>query len=838
MNNDYFAQLKNKVLMKIPINKIIPHLIVIVVFLLITVVFFSPIFLKNQQIYQHDILQGIGAAKSLKTFRESFGEEGLWASSMFSGMPGYLVNTTYSGDLVIYVLKAYTLWLPHPTGYLFISFVSFYILLLAFRVRPYLSMAGAIAFGLTSFQIISLWAGHNAKVGAVAVMPLVLAGVHLAFNKKLGLGFVLTMIGMALEIRMNHLQITYFLLIIVVVYGLNELIFGLKDGIYKELFKPLALLMLAVIIGIGANFGKLWGVYEYSQYSTRGKSELTTQSYSADSGLDKDYAFQYSNGIFEPLFLFIPNFFGGSTSQELTTSSNVAEAFRRNGTPPQQIAQQVRSIPTYWGNQPSTLPYYAGAITIFLFVIGMLFLENRQRWWLLAIVIISIMLSWGNNFATFNYFLFDHLPVYNKFRSVTFTIIIAIVGLILGGFTGLERLITLGLNKSNQNKLLIGFAVTGGFSLLAAIFAGMGSYVGGIDARLSGSGYPDWLIDAIRLDRESLLRADAFRSFIFVTLAFVAIFFGLKNNSILKYSIMGIAFLVLLDMFFVARRFLDADSFSRNPQREFFAETSADKLLKTDPDNHFRVLNLPNPFNDARTSYHHRSIGGYHGAKLRRYQDVIEHHLDTEMNEIIEMVKTGNASFTAQGVLNMLDTRYFIAGLDQKGIIPNGHANGAAWFVQAVKKVSSPDQELDDIGNANTKTIAVVDTTKFEVHDSEGYFTAGTIELVQNYPNHLVYDVDASGQVFAIFSEIYYLEGWTATINGNEAPIIRANYILRALEIPQGKHKVEFKFAPTSYVIGNNIMMGFGIMMLIGAASILAFEIRRSLNQNQFLFNE
>ncbi|MDA1121188.1 MAG: YfhO family protein [Bacteroidetes bacterium] len=413
---------------------------------------------------------------------------------------------------------------------------------------------------------------------------------------------------------------------------------------------------------------------------------------------------------------------------------------------------------------------------------------------------------------------------------MTFTIIIAIVGLILGGFTGLEKLFTLGFNKANQNKLLIAFAVTGGFALLATIFAGMGSYVGGIDARLSGSGYPDWLLEAIRLDRESLLRADAFRSFVFVALAFVTIYFGLKNNSVLKYSIMGIAFLVLIDMFFVDRRYLDSKDFTRNPEREFFAETAADKLLKTDPDNHFRVLYLPNPFNDARTSYHHRSIGGYHGAKLRRYQDIVENHLDTEMNELIEMVKAGNTSFTAQGVLNMLDTRYFIAGLDQKGIIPNGHANGAAWFVQAVKKVSSPDEELVDIGNANTKMIAVVDTTKFEVHDSEGYFTAGTIDLVQNYPNHLVYNVDASGQVFAIFSEIYYPEGWIATINGIEAPIIRANYLLRALEIPQGKHKVEFKFEPASYVIGNKIMMSFGLLMLIGALAILGFEIKRSMN--------
>ena len=436
---------------KFPFQQLLPHVIAVLVFLLITVIFFHPVFFENKGLSQHDILQGLGTSKSLKDYRELTGQEGLWAGSVFSGMPGNLVNLIYSGDLVIHLQRAFTLWLPHPTSLLFLSLISFYILLLANKVRPYVSMAGAIAFGLTSFQIISYWAGHNSKAAAVALMPLVLAGVILAFRGKLGLGFLLTAFGLAMQIRVNHLQITYYLLIICIVFGINELIVRGKDGTIKEIVKPLSVLILAAILAVLTSFGRLWGVYEYSQYSTRGKSELTSQTQTADSGLDKEYAFQYSNGLFEPLFLFIPNFFGGSTSQDLGTDSNLADALRRNGAAPAQVREQVRSIPTYWGDQPSTAPYYAGAITIFLFVLGMLVLEGRRKWWLFSLVVLGIMLSWGKNFSDFNYFLFDNLPGYNKFRSVTFTIIISVFALVLVGFTGLEEFFKARL-KQEQSK--------------------------------------------------------------------------------------------------------------------------------------------------------------------------------------------------------------------------------------------------------------------------------------------------------------------------------------------------------------------------------------------------
>lgn len=811
---------------KIQFNQLVPHIIAVVIFLLTTVAFFHPVFFENKAIYQRDILEGQGTAQSLKEYRELTGEEGLWSESVFSGMPANLINLIYSGGLVSYFQSAYTLWFPHPTRLLLMSFFSMYILLfLALKIRPYLSIAGAIAFGLTSFQIISFGAGHNAKIGAIALMPLILAGIILAFRGKLGLGFILTAFGLAMQIRINHLQITYYLLIICVIFGINEIIIRLKSGTITTMIKPLVVLVLAAILAVGANLGKLWGVYEYSQYSIRGKSDLNSGKVAAgESGLDKEYAFRYSNDILEPLVLFIPNFYGGSSSQNLSTNSNLADALRGQGVPPGQVAEQTKSVPTYWGDQPGSAPYYAGAITIFLFVLGLLIMDGRQKWWWLALVVFGIMLSWGSSFADFNYFLFDYLPGYNKFRSVTFAIIISIFCMIPLGFQAVERLLQEGLTKQNQKKLFIAVGVSAGFALAAGLLAGMGSYVGGIDYRLSSAGYPDWFLQAVRQDREALLRSDAFRSMIFILLSAGLIWVIAKKLLNENVALLGIALLVLMDMFFVGRRYLNADNFQRSPERTFFTETEADKLIKTDRDNHYRVLYLLDPFNDARTSYHHRSIGGYHGAKMRRYQDVVENHLQDEIQEAIAKLRNKDGNFNSLGVINMLDTRYFMAGSAKGEVVGNESANGPAWFVQQVKKVATPDEEIRDLGNANTKIVAIVNTSRFDVHDEEGYFTGGTIELVQKKPNHLIYDVNAAGNAFAVFSEIYYPEGWSATIDGLEAEIIQANYILRALEIPEGQYTVEFKFEPDSYIVGNKVMWVCSILLVLSLVSFVILE--------------
>ena len=812
------------------VNRIIPHVVAVIAFVAITILFFHPVFFEGKGLFQHDILQGQGAAKSLVDYRDLTGEEGLWSDSMFSGMPAYLVNTIYSGDLVLSFQRVYSLWFPHPTSLLLMSFFSFYILMLSLGVRPEISASGAFAFGLMSFQIISFGAGHNAKVGAVALMPLIFAGIILAFKGRLGIGFLLTALGLAIQIRINHLQITYYLLLICIAFGINELIVRWKDGTIKEMTKPMAVLILAAILAVGSNLGKLWGIFEYSQYSIRGKSELSDALVPAgESGLDKTYAFNYSNEILEPLVMFIPNFYGGSSSQNLGADSNLGAVLRQRGAAPAQIEEQTQNIPTYWGDQGLSAPYYAGAITFFLFILGMLVLEGRVKWWLLVMVLFGIMLTWGKNFSAFNYFLFDHLPGYNKFRSVTFAIVIPIFCMGIIGFKGLEQFLQEGWSKKNQKKLLIAAGSTAGFALAAALFAGVGSYVGGVDFRFSSAGYPDWFISAIRDDRESLLRSDAIRSMIFVLLATAIIWVALKKILDQKLALLALTLLVVIDMYSVDRRYLDNDSFNRSPERTFFEETEADKLLKTDPDNHFRVLNLLGPFNEAKTSYFHRSIGGYHGAKMRRYQDVIERCLQNEIQEAIIKLRNRDLNFNSLGVINMLDTRYFIAGSTRGEVIGNEAANGPAWFAQHVKRVSSPDEEISDLCNANTKTVAIVNTERFEINDQEGYFTGGTIDLVKNDPNHQIYEVDAAGNSFAVFSEIYYPVGWSATIDGVESEIIQANYILRALEIPEGKHTVEFKFQPASYHVGNKIMWASSIIMILVALGTLYVEIKKRL---------
>lgn len=790
---------------------VLPHLVAVACFLVITIVFFNPIFFENKSLEQHDIFQWKGAAKELMDYRERTGEEGLWANSMFSGMPGYLVNVHYSGDLMAVVQEVITLWLPHPVRLIFGAFVSFYVLLIVFGVRPYLAIAGAIAYGLTSFNIISIGAGHNGKVGAIAFMPLVLAGIHLTLRGKRFLGFGLTAIGLAVHLRNNHLQITYYLLILILIYWGFQLFYAVKDKRAPSFIKLSLVLIPAAILAIGANMGKIWTTYEYGQYSMRGPSELDTKG-SPEGGLEKDYVFRYSNGILEPMVMFIPNFFGGSSQQELGQNSALAEALERNGVPPAQVSQQLEAVPTYWGDQPLTAPYYAGAVVCFLFVLGLFILDKKHKYWLTAAIILSIVLSWGNNFQAFNYFLFDYLPGYNKFRSVTFALIIALFCLPLLGFTGLEKLLQEGITPKNQKKLLYAVSITGGLCLLIVLFAGMASFRGAVDERLAN--LPAWFMNALREDRESLLRTDAMRSLFFVLCGAGVIYFLLKKKLSFAVAYPLLIILVTADLWLVDTRYFNDDNFSRLPERQFFAKNEADELILQDEEKNFRVFNLLNPWNEARTSYYHHSIGGYHGAKMRRYQDLIDYCLSEETNTLIQNLQSGNTNMEDYGVINMLNTKYLLAGTSRDAVIQNENALGAAWFVSGIKKVNSPLEELQTLCETDTETTAVVDQSEFPLEDTN-FGDNGNIRLVEFRPDYLEYESDNSSRGLAVFSEIYYPVGWTATIDGEEAPILRANYVLRAMVIPEGKHTIAFTFAPQSYFAGNTIMMISSILVIL-----------------------
>lgn len=798
-------------------EQVLPHVISVVIFLLITIVFFQPAILENKALNQHDVFQGRAAGYELKEYRES-GENPLWINSMFSGMPAYLVSVQYKDEVLTFFSKALSLWLPNPASYIFMCFISYYIMLLCFGVRPYLAIAGAIIFGLTTFNIISISAGHNSKIHAVAYMPLVIAGIRKVFDKKLLLGFVLTAVGLALELKANHLQMTYYLLLITLLYGLVELIFHIKDKQFKSFALGIGILSIAAILAVLANLGRIWTVYEYGQYTIRGKSEIPIEGQQGASGLDKEYAFRYSNGIYEPLVMFIPNILGGASQQSLDEDSNLGEALKKQGYNRTQVRQQLQSVPTYWGDQPLTAPYYAGAVTLLLFFVGIFYADKRLVYWLVVTSMFGILLSWGKNYESFNYFMFDHFPGYNKFRSVTFAIIIPMFCMPLLGLVGLERLLANGLAAKPDKKFWMALGIPLGFVLLIIVGAGMFSYRGSIDGQLAN--LPDWFLDAIRADRQALLRSDAFRSLIFMGLLIGVVWFYLKKKiSALVFGGLFVA-VVAIDMVSVGKRFLKTDDFTRNPYGQFTQATPADMAIKQDNRDNARVLYLLNPFNEARPSVHHSSIGGYHGAKLGRYQDLISYSVEPEIQEAIGSLRAGSRDFSSLGVLNMLNTGYFLAGNEAGAVIKNPSANGHAWFVDNVVGVNSPKEEMDALQNVDTKTTAVVDATKFTKPVN---FSSGTLTLVKKTANTVTFESESAGAGFAVFSDIYYEKGWRAFINGEETDIIRANYVLRALNIPAGNNSIEFRFEPRSYHIGTLISRIIGYLLLL--TMIAAFVV-------------
>lgn len=801
-----------------------PHVLAVVVFLLVTVFFFSPVFFENKTLNQHDIVQSIGAAKALRDFRSQTGEEGLWVPNMFSGMPAYLVNVEWSNQAIRYMKAISGLGLPHPVNNIFLAFLSYYIMLLCFRVRPYLAIAGALAFGLSSYMIIGLAAGHNARIGAIAFMPLVVGGIHLAFTNYKILGFGLTTAGLALHLRENHLQITYYLLLIVLGYGLVQLIFAIREKQVPAFAKTILLLIPAALLATGSFFGPLWSISEYSPYSIRGKSELVSSANeTATDGLRKDYAFEYSNGILEPLVLVIPGFYGGSSSTFLVqnTESNVYKALVNSGD--QRTANQLAPFTrAYWGPQSNTAPYYGGAILFFLFILGIVFADKKFVWWLLPLSVLAVVLSWGSNFASFNYLVFDYFPGYNKFRSVTFALLIILFAMPLLGMLGLEKLFELGITKETKKKLLVTLSASGGLCLLILLVSGMFSFVSE-----SESGLPAWFIEALRDDRRSILRSDAFRSLSFIVAAFILIYFDVRKKIPAGFYALLI-FFVTVDLAVVDRRYFTKDNY-QSKRRNIIEMSAADQQVVNDK-GYYRVLNLNGPMADALTSYYHNSIGGYHGAKLKRYQDLYDSCIYPEIDRLIESAQVGDPDFKNLPVINMLNTRYVFYGQNRANVIPNRNANGNAWFVGELRVVNSANDELKTVAEIDSKTQAVVNGSQSKIQDSRFVVDrAATVTLVTHKPNYLKYETSNTANGLVVFSEIHYPKGWTASIDGKETAILRANYVLRALEIPSGNHTIEFRFNPKPYAVGNKITLASSWVVLLVLLGTTAWSVKNRL---------
>lgn len=805
---------------------ILPHLVAIAIFMVLTVFFFQPVFFEGKTLSQSDILQWEGSAKELIDYREQTGEEGLWTNSVFGGMPAYLVDVKWGNQLIKGLHAIVTFGLPHPVRIIFLCMLSFYIMLLCFKIRPYVAIMGAIAFAFSSYQIIGIDAGHNARISAISFMPMVLGAIHLCFTGNKWLGASLTTLALAMHMRVNHLQITYYLAFVVALYGLVQLVYAYKDGTLKDFGQRLALLMAAAFLAVGTFFGQFYTTYEFGKYSNRGQSELTQQANEElnTDGLGKSYAFQYSNGIWDPMSLFIPNILGGNASLDI--DSNVADELKKIGATQAQVMQQLNSMGglAYWGQETATT-YYAGAIMVFLFVVGILFAERKHVIWIVAVVILGIVLSYGRNLSSLNYFLFDYFPGYNKFRSVTFTIVLPVFGIGLLGMLGLEKLLQTKLGKAEKKKLLIALGSTAGLALLLIVFAGAFGFKG----RAFDPNWPDWLKDGIIADRKAFLRADAFRTFLFIALFAVVYYLHSieKLSKTIAYTLFVL--LVTIDIVDVAQRFMDDRRFQRAPATQYFTEYPGDQYIKQNKIPGDRVIDLSTSiFYDARASYHHSSINGYNGARIRRFQELLDQHLMMEYALMKQTAQSGSSAFGNIPLMNMLNAKFAIANpTDPRGILTNDQANGAAWFVDNIIQVNSPDEEFGQIGSLNTKTTALIDVSQNTLSRTESGGN-GVVTLTEYRPGYWKYESSNAESGLVVFSEIYYPKGFQVTIDGEPAEMLRANYVLRALEVPAGQHTIEFTFAPAIYKTGTVIMQICSILALLLFLAAVYLAVRKN----------
>jgi hypothetical protein len=840
-------------------QRVLPHLLAVLFFLVLAAVYFSPILFDGKTLAQHDIVQFTGGAHEAAEWRAKTGHEALWTNSMFSGMPTYLISTRFPGDLSIYLHNIFTLGLPAVVANLFLALVCGYALFVALGLRPLLAVVGAIALGFTSYNIVILAAGHNTKSLALAYAPLVLAGLLVTFRRNVWLGAALFALGLTMNIRANHLQITYYLLLLVLIFGVVELVFAVRENRLPDMLRRTALLALGAVVAVGVSFGRLYITQEYGKYSIRGKSELTKSAPTAPgqpaaatggSGLERDYAFNWSYGVGETITLLVPNFYGGASQGKLSDNSETGKALAAAGVPPVQLSDYLAQMPLYWGDQPSTSgPVYVGAVVCFLFVLGLLVADRRTRIWLLAGTILSIMLAWGKNFEVFNDLMFDFFPGYNKFRSVSMALVIAQLAMPLLAVLALARVLrtrTTGApvagssthpslaalagkptddadTAQTKRNVLLALGITAGICALAFLASLVSDFAAPIDAQLQQQGFP---LDALRADRASLLRTDVFRSLVFIALAGGVLWFYLQRKLSVSIAAMLVGLLTLVDLWSVDKRYLNDANFQRETVVEQFIPSPADQQILQDKDLSYRVLNLASPFQEANTSYFHKSIGGYHGAKLRRYQELYDWQMAPQLQQIFTQSKP-----EAAPVLNMLNMRYLIVPANAQAkqpeqVVRNPGALGNAWFVQEVQKVQNPDQEIQSLSTLNPATTAVVDASKFPLTKTSFAAPGSTIALTAYEPDKLTYRANATQDAFVVFSEIYYKDGWNAYLDGKQVPYVRANYVLRAMQVPAGAHTIEFRFEPKEYALGNTISMASSILLFALMLAALYYAIK------------
>ena len=827
-------------------KKFLPDVVVVLVFAIISFAYFLVPVTQGKILFQHDASAGVGSAQELTEYQNRTGETTRWTNSIFGGMPTYQMSPSYqSTDGLSQVMNAYHLWLPDNVWFLFAYLLGFYILLRAFDFRQTLAALGSIMWAFSSYFLIIIAAGHLWKVMALAYLPPMIAGIVLAYRGRYLSGFIVTALFTAFEIKANHVQMTYYYLFIILFMVIAYLVKAVREKQLTGFMKSTGVVAAAAVIGIAINLSSLYHTWQYQKESMRGKSELVKKDAAnqTSSGLDRDYITQWSYGIDETLTLLVPNAKGGAT---VPLSKNATAMAKADPQIQSMIPQLYDAIPQYFGTQPGTSgPVYVGAFVLFLFILGLFIVRGSMKWALLAATVLSVLLAWGHNFMGFTNFFLDYIPMYAKFRTVASILVIAEFTIPLLAALALKKIVDEPEVLTKQMKFVyISLALTAGVALLIALFPGMMepfisdqerqmiTSIQGMDGNTANT-----ILSNIATMREAMVSADAWRSVIIILIGFALLFLYKMKKLRAEYMVICMAVLCLVDMWQVDKRYLNDEMFVPKSERDMpHQATSTDLAIMKDKSLDYRVLNLAsNTFNENETSFFHKSIGGYHPAKLRRYQEMIDAYIAPEMQAAMQAIAAKNGNMQEVDgakvfpVLNMLNTKYFILPLQGGATMPlqNIYAQGNGWFVDKINYVADANAEYSGVGKIDVRHEAVADK-KFEaaLGQAKANDSTAIVKLDKYEPNNLQYTVNSKNGGVVVFSEIYY-PGWTATIDGQPAELGRVNYILRAVSVKPGKHTVVLDFHPTSISTTETIAYIAIVILLLAIAGAGYMEWRK-----------
>ncbi|MCH4823265.1 YfhO family protein [Gramella lutea] len=799
------------------LKKFLPHLLALAGFVLLSLFYFNPV-LQGKEIYQSDIIQYIGMAKEQNDFRAETGEEPYWTDSAFGGMPTYQLGAYYPHN---YIKKLDTAlrFLPRPADYLFLYFLGFYILLLCMKVDYKLAFLGSVAFGFSTYLIIILGVGHNAKAHAIAYMPMVLAGIIAIFRNRNVWSFLLLAVAMALEIQANHFQMTYYLLLLVIVLGIAYLVDAYRKKLLPDYFKSIGVMVLAVVLAIAANATNLLATSEYTKFSTRGESNLTVEADGRpkqNTGLSFDYITEYSYGILESFNLMVPRFMGGGSSENIGKDSNLYKALREIGASPVQAEGFTESAPTYWGDQPFVgAPAYIGASVIFLFVFALFLIRGRLKWWILGGSILALVLSWGKNFEIATRFFIEFVPLYDKFRAVSSIQVILELCLPLMAVMGLYKLFLAEIKREEKlHALKWSTKITGGLMLIFLIFKSILFEFSGANDAMYSQQFGMEFMNALEEDRKAIFTSDVIRSLVLVLLSAGLIWAYLNEKVNRNLLIGGLLIVLLFDLIGVDKRYVNNEDFVQAREMEQpFQKLAADEVILEDT-SHYRVFDVSgSPFNTGRTSYYHNALGGYHAAKPGRIQDLYDFYISNNNMKI----------------LSMLNVKYFIVPTEEgTQAQQNPNVFGNAWTVKDLKWVENQDQEILSLEETDLRSTAVINSNFRDiVNEGFKFDPDAEIELVSYQPNELKYQFSANSDQFVVFSENYYQPGWQAYLDGEAVEHVQVNYVLRGMNVPAGNHEIVFKFEPEVVKTGSTITLVSSILLGLILIGGVGYEIKK-----------